>query len=87
MATPHRVFVMDLEIQRRKTRQPEQATPRVKWWRVKKDNVKGQFREKLLDKVRPLESVQECWEETSKSILRVGQEVLGMTTGRRPPRR
>ena len=25
-------------------------------------------------------------EETSTTILRVGQEVLGMTTGRRPPR-
>ena len=32
-----------------------------------------------------MESVQEWWEETSTTILRVGQEVLGMTTGRRPP--
>ena len=32
-----------------------------------------------------IESVQEWWEETSTTILRVGQEVLGMTTGRRPP--
>ena len=38
-----------------------------------------------MDKVRPVESVQEWWEETNTRILRVGQEVLGMTTGRRPP--
>ena len=39
----------------------------------------------MLEKVRPVESVQEWWEETSTRILRVGQEVLGMTTERRPP--
>ena len=39
----------------------------------------------MLAKVRPVESVQEWWEETSSTILRVGEEVLGMTTGRRPP--
>ena len=32
-----------------------------------------------------MESVQEWWEETSTKILRVGEEVLGMTTGRKPP--
>ena len=39
----------------------------------------------MLDKVRPVDTVQEWWEETSTTILRVGQEVLGMTTGPRPP--
>ena len=48
----------------------------------KEDNIKVQFREKVLDKVRPVESVQEWWEETSSTILRVGHDVLGMTTGR-----
>ena len=32
-----------------------------------------------------MERVQEWREETSTTILRVGQEVLGMTTGRRTP--
>ena len=85
VAAQHRVVVMDWEIQRGKKRKPEQATPRIKWWRLREDNFKVQFREKVLDKVRPVECVQEWWEETSTRILRVGQEVLGMTTGRRPP--
>ena len=85
VAAQHRVVVMDWEIQRGKKRKPEQATPRIKWWRLREDNLKVQFREKVLDKVRPVECVQEWWEETSTRILRVGQEVLGMTTGRRPP--
>ena len=69
---------------RKKKRTPEQATPRIKWWRLKEDDLKVQFRKKVLDKVRPVESVHEWCEETSTTILRVGQEVLGMTTGRRP---
>ena len=77
-------MVMDWEIQRGKKRKPEQATPRIKLWRLREDNLKVQFREKVLDNVRPVECVQEWWEETSTRILRVGQ-VLGMTTGRRPP--
>ena len=64
---------------------PEQATPTIKWWILKEDNLKVQFREKVMDKVRLVDCVQEWWEETSTTILRVGQEVLGMTTGRRPP--
>ena len=39
----------------------------------------------MLDKVRSVESVQEWWKETSTTILRVGQDVLGMTTGWSPP--
>ena len=85
VAAQHRLLVMDWEIQRGKKRKPEQATPRIKWWRLKEDDLKVQFREKVLDKVRPVESVLEWWEETSTTILRVGQEVLGMKTGWRPP--
>ena len=85
VAAQHMVLVMDWEIQRGKKRKPEQATPRIKWSRLKEDDLKVQFREKVLDKVRPEESVQEWWEETSTTILRVGQDVLSMTTGRRPP--
>ena len=84
MAAQHRVLVMDWEIQRGKKRTQEQATPRIKWWRLKEDDLKVQFREVLV-KVRPVDSVQEWWEETSTTILRVEQDVLGMTTGRRPP--
>ena len=71
VAAHHRVVVIDWGIQRGKKRKPEQATPRKKWWRLREDNLKVQFREKVLDKVRPVESVQEWWEETSTMIMRV----------------
>ena len=39
-----------------------------------------------MEKVRPVESVQDRWDERSTMILRVGQEVLSITAGRRSPR-
>ena len=59
LAAQHRLLVVDWEIQRGKKRKPEQATPRKKWLRLKKGNLKVQCRENVLDKVRPVESVQE----------------------------
>ena len=38
-----------------------------------------------MEKVRPMESVQKWWKERSTTILRVGQEVLSITDGRRHP--
>ena len=68
-AAQHTVAVMDWEMQRGKKRKPEQARPRIKCWRLREDNLKVQFRENVLDKVRPVECVQEWWEETSTRIL------------------
>ena len=59
-------------------------TPKIKWWRLKEDNLRIQFREKELGERRLLGSVQELWEETGLVILRAGQDVLGMSIGRRP---
>ena len=85
MAAQHRVLVFDWEIMCNKRRILEQVTPNIKWWRLKEENLKIQFREKVLNERSLLENVQEWWEENSTVILRAGQEVLGMTTGRRPP--
>ena len=39
--------------------------------------------ETVLEKVRPVDSVQEWWEERSTTGLRLGQDVLSITAGRR----
>ena len=57
----------------------------IKCWRLNKDNLKIQFRETVLEKVRPMESVQELWEERVTTILKVGQDALSITAGRRCP--
>ena len=58
VAAQHRVVVMEWEIQRGKKRKPEQATPRIKLWRLKEVNLKLQCMEKVFDKVRPVDCVQ-----------------------------
>ena len=85
VAAQLRVLVLDWEIKCSKRTVPEQVTPKIKWWRLKEENLKLQFREKVLSERRRLDNVQEWWEENSTVILRAGHEVLGMTTGRRPP--
>ena len=85
VAAQHRVLVLDWDIKCSKRRVPEQVTPKIKWRRLKEENLKIQFREKVSIERRLLENVQEWWEENSTVIVRAGQEVLGMTTGRRPP--
>ena len=72
--------MLDWEIKCNKRRIPEQVTPKIKWWRLKEENLKTQFREEALSERRLLENVQEWWEENSMVILRAGQEVFGMTT-------
>ena len=85
MGAQHRVLVLDWEIKCSKRRVPEQVTPKVKWWTLKEENIKIQFREKVLSGRILLENVQEWREENSTVMLRAGQEVLGVTTGRIPP--
>ena len=58
LSAQHMVLVMDWAIQRGKKRQPEQAPPRITYWRLKEDNIKVQFRENVFEKVRPVKSVQ-----------------------------
>ena len=72
MAAQHRVPVLDREIKCSKRIIPEQVTPKIKWWRLKEDNLKIQFREKVLSERKLLENVQEWWEENSTVIVRAG---------------
>ena len=75
------MLVFDLEIMCSKRRIPEQVTPKIKWWRLKEENLNIQFIEKVLSERR----LVEWWEENIMGKSRTGQGVIGMSTGRRPP--
>ena len=64
----HRVLVLDWKINCSKRRILEQVTPKIKWWRLKEENLKNQFMEKVLSERRLFENVQEWWEENSTVI-------------------
>ena len=52
-----KVVVFDLVIKCSKRIRPEQLIPKMKWGRKKEENLKVQFREKVLSERRLLESV------------------------------
>ena len=53
----HRVLMLDWEMKCSKRRVPEQVTLKIKSWRLTEENLKIQFREKVLSERRLLESV------------------------------
>ncbi|XP_068243791.1 uncharacterized protein [Palaemon carinicauda] len=58
--------------------------PKIKWWKLKEDELRVLFKERVLEVVRLYEDVQEWLTENSKVILRIGEEVLGKSSGRTP---
>ena len=82
VAAQHRVLVLDWEIKCSKRRVPEQVTPKIKWWRLKEENLNIQFREKVLSERRLLENVQKWWEENTKEGCLLGTRRHGGGTMR-----
>ncbi|XP_068243790.1 uncharacterized protein [Palaemon carinicauda] len=58
---------------------------KIKWWKLKEDELRVLFKERVLEVVRLYEDVQEWLTKKSNVILRIGEEVLGKSSGRRPP--
>ena len=68
VAAQHRVLVIDWDIQRGKKRKPEQATPRIKWWRLKEDDLKVQFRQEDKDRYRQANKAAKKAVATTKAL-------------------
>ena len=86
VAAQHRMVVTDWEMRQIEKSKADHTQPKIKWWRLTKDEVKRQeFKEIVLREARSPEGVQEWWNHNSNVIKRVGKEVLGETSGKRPP--
>ncbi|XP_049957891.1 uncharacterized protein LOC126474461 [Schistocerca serialis cubense] len=70
----------------KRQRHINQCERKIKWWRLKDKNLREEFREKVLGKVKSAESVQEWWKINSDVIRKTGEEVLGLTSGRGVPK-
>ena len=68
VAAQHSVLVIDWEIQRGKKRKPEQATPRIQWWRLKEDDIKVQFRQEDKDRYRQANKAAKKALATTKAL-------------------
>ena len=57
--------------------------PKIKWWKLKNTELRTMFKERVLEAIRLHEDVQEWWTENSKVILKIGEELLGKSSGRK----
>ncbi|XP_047105949.1 uncharacterized protein LOC124775154 [Schistocerca piceifrons] len=63
-----------------------QCEGKIKWWRLKDKNLREEFSEKVLGKVKLAESVQEWWKIYSAIIRKIEEEGFGLTSGREVPK-
>ncbi|XP_066961683.1 uncharacterized protein [Macrobrachium rosenbergii] len=59
--------------------------PKKKWWRLKDQEMRQSFEEKVLHSIRLVDGVNSWWVENITMILRTAKELLGKTSGRGPP--
>ena len=84
VAVQHRMVVIDCRLRNcRKSKKPR-MDPKIKWWRLKDSELRAIFQERVLEAIRLHEDVQVWWTENSEVILRIGEEVLGKSSGRKP---
>ena len=85
VAAQHRMVVMDCKLKNCAKTKKSQIEPKIKWWRLKDTEIRRRFKEAVLEAIILCEDVQEWWTENSRTIMRVGEEVLGKSSGRKPP--
>ncbi|XP_051789178.1 uncharacterized protein LOC127529475 [Erpetoichthys calabaricus] len=77
----HRMVVcrMTLEIKKRKR---VRAEPRIKWWKLKKEDCKVEFREEVRQALGGSEELPDSWETTADEVRVTARRVLSVTSGK-----
>lgn len=86
VTSQHRLLVMDMSIRVQKGGVCRKEFQRkIKWWRLKEENVTEEYRDKVLESVVEKESVESWWNANSSVIKRVASQVLGKSSGKGVP--
>ncbi|XP_068234155.1 uncharacterized protein [Palaemon carinicauda] len=85
VAVQHRLVVIDCRLRSCRSKKTR-MDPKIKWWKLKEEELRVLFKERVLKTVKLHEDVQEWWTENSKVILRIGEEVREKSSGKRPPK-
>ena len=80
----HRLVVSDLLI-RRVAQGKKNVEPKIKWWRLKDQEMKDRFRDAVLPSIILANDVNIWWVENSAMLMRTAEELLGKTSGKGPP--
>lgn len=86
VAAQHKLVVADYEMVVGKRRKCiKRGEQRIKWWKLKEEGLREEFKETVLREVKLPDDVQEWWSYNSNVITKAGKDVLGVTTGKGPP--
>ena len=80
----HRLIVIDYEMKEERKGRKKRAS-KIKWWRLKDEQLKAEFKNKVLDKMEETQDPNTWWTTNSKHIFGIGEEVFGKTSGKDPP--
>ncbi|KAI5720925.1 hypothetical protein M8J77_013248 [Diaphorina citri] len=87
VASQHKVVVTDCWINIiGKKKKRKMGVPKIKWWLLKNPETSELFRRKVMEETRPIEGVNEWWNENSRVIKQVAVNILGKTSGKSPPK-
>ncbi|XP_068245557.1 uncharacterized protein [Palaemon carinicauda] len=81
----HRLVVIDCRLRNCRKSKTTRMDPKIKRWKLKEAELRVLFMKRVLEAIRLHEDVQEWCTENSKMILRIGGELLGKSSGKRPP--
>ena len=84
VAAQHRLLVVDLEISVSRVHRGKARTRRkIKWFKLKDEFFKQQFKEKVLDTVDTnVVDVNVWWNGVNEAFLEAGKRILGETSGK-----
>uniref|UniRef100_A0A8D8SH78 Craniofacial development protein 2 n=2 Tax=Cacopsylla melanoneura TaxID=428564 RepID=A0A8D8SH78_9HEMI len=81
----HKLLVIDCVIESEKSNTKKEAMPKIKWWKLKDPIMKCEFKRKVMDSIEEMNE-DEWWEQSSKGMKKAGKEVVGVTSGKGPPK-
>ncbi|XP_008486018.1 craniofacial development protein 2-like, partial [Diaphorina citri] len=86
ITSQHRLLVVDVTVKEEvKVKHRRKYEQKIKWWRLKEENLRRQFKEKILTDIRVEEDVDVWWTVNSEVIRKTGEEILGKTSGKGVP--
>jgi len=80
----HRLVVMDLNIKVSRVHStPKPGPKKIKWHRLKDQEKKKEFKERVLGQIsQEIEDLNSWGNETAEFVIRAGKEILGETSGK-----
>ncbi|KAK3526050.1 hypothetical protein QTP70_012885 [Hemibagrus guttatus] len=82
VARQHRMVVCRMTLMVCKTKRSK-IEKKTKWWKLKKEECCGEFRQKLRQALGGQVVLPDDWETTAEVIRETGRKVLGVSSGRR----